>query len=82
MADCPPDPEAFTILDNLALPSPPAFLSVSGLYDVEFRLVAACRGGELCLVKRGWQAGRTIAQLDSQPVGLVRREKNIIGNTQ
>ena len=71
------DPEAFTIMDSLGLPSPPVFLSVSGLYDVEFRIVVACRSGELCVLKRGWQTAKVITALDSQPVGLVRREKNV-----
>ena len=31
------DPEAFTILDTMYLPSPPAFLAVTGLFDVDFR---------------------------------------------
>ena len=72
------DPEAFTIMDSLGLPSPPVFLNVMGLYDVEFRILVACRNGALCLLKRGWQVAKEICQLDSQPVGLLRREKNII----
>ena len=71
------DPEAFTIMDSLALPAPPVFLSVTGLYDVEYRIVVACRNGSLCVLKRGWQAARVICPLDSQPVGLIRREKSI-----
>ncbi len=31
------DPEAFTILESMGLPAPPSHVSVSGLYDVEFR---------------------------------------------
>ena len=72
------DPEAFTIMDSLGLPSAPVFLSVAGLYDVEFRIIVACRSGELCVLKRGWQTAKIICPLDSQPVGLVRREKNVI----
>ena len=33
------DPEAFTILDTMYLPSPPAFFAVTGLFDVDFRYV-------------------------------------------
>ena len=36
------------------------------------------RDGALCLLKRGWPAAKVLCQLDSQPVGLLRREKNII----
>ena len=31
------DPEAFTIMDSMGLPSQPAHISVTGLYDVDFR---------------------------------------------
>ena len=41
------DPEAFTVLGKMALVSVPVFLSVTGLYDVEFRIVAACRDGKV-----------------------------------
>ena len=71
------DPEAFTIMDSLSLPAPPVFLSVTGLYDVEYRIVVACRNGALCALKRGWQTARVICPLDSQPLGLIRREKSI-----
>lgn len=66
------DPEAFTIMDSLELPSPPVFLSVTGLYDVEFRILVTCRSGALCLLKRGWGTAKVLCQLDSQPVGLLR----------
>ena len=29
------------------------------------------------MLKRGWQTAKVITALDSQPVGLVRREKNV-----
>ena len=31
------DPEAFTIMESMAVPSPPAHLSATGLYDVDYR---------------------------------------------
>ena len=72
------DPEAFTIMDSLELPSPPVFLSVTGLYDVEFRILVTCRlpsnqsigtinlcrDGALCLLKRGWPSAKLLCQLD------------------
>ncbi|XP_023347799.1 Bardet-Biedl syndrome 1 protein homolog isoform X2 [Eurytemora carolleeae] len=72
------DPEAFTIMDSLALPSPPVFLTAAGLYDVEYRILVVCRDGSLCYLKRGWPAAKIISQLDSQAVGLIRREKNLV----
>ncbi|XP_071535409.1 BBSome complex member BBS1 [Panulirus ornatus] len=72
------DPEAFTILNSMSLPSVPVFLSVSGLYDVEYRIIVACRNGQIYTLKRGTKIGRPTAELTSQPVGLLRRDKSII----
>ncbi|XP_050689408.1 Bardet-Biedl syndrome 1 protein homolog [Eriocheir sinensis] len=72
------DPEAFTILNSMSLPSVPVFLSVTGLYDVEYRIIVACRNGQIYTLKRGTKIGRPTAELTSQPVGLIRRDKNII----
>ena len=33
-------------------PGVPVFLNVSGLYDVEYRIVAACRDGAVYTFKR------------------------------
>eukprot|EP00093_Oithona_nana_P004818 04818.XXX_23556_31986_1 [CDS] Oithona nana genome sequencing. len=75
------DPEAFTILETLYLPSPPAFFAVNGLFDVDFRIVAACRNGTICTLKRGWSQAKVITLLESQAVGLIRREKTILVGT-
>ena len=34
------------------MPAVPVFLSVSGLYDVEYRVVVACRNGTVYTLKR------------------------------
>ena len=34
------------------MPAVPVFLSVSGLYDVEYRVVVACRNGAVYTLKR------------------------------
>ncbi|KAG7165240.1 Bardet-Biedl syndrome 1-like [Homarus americanus] len=72
------DPEAFTILNSMSLSSVPVFLSVSGLYDVEYRIIVACRNGQIYTLKRGTKIGRPTVELTSQPVGLLRRDKSII----
>ncbi|XP_045616559.1 BBSome complex member BBS1 isoform X1 [Procambarus clarkii] len=72
------DPEAFTILNSMSLHSVPVFLSVSGLYDVEYRIIVACRNGQIYTLKRGTKIGRPTAELTSQPVGLLKRDKSII----
>ncbi|XP_041469808.1 Bardet-Biedl syndrome 1 protein-like [Lytechinus variegatus] len=72
------DPEAFTILTKMAVPSVPVFLSVSGLYDVEFRIIMSCRNGNVYTLKRGMKMAKLCFELNSQPVGLQRVGKNII----
>ncbi|KAG0729916.1 Bardet-Biedl syndrome 1 [Chionoecetes opilio] len=62
----------------MSLPSVPVILSVTGLYDVEYRIIVACRNGQVYTLKRGSKVGRPTAELTSQPVGLIRREKTII----
>ncbi|XP_014667462.1 PREDICTED: Bardet-Biedl syndrome 1 protein-like [Priapulus caudatus] len=72
------DPEAFTVLSMLQIPSVPVFLSVSGLFDVEFRIIAACRDGNLYTVKRDTTVVKPSAELNTQPVGMVRINKNVV----
>ncbi|XP_043188676.1 Bardet-Biedl syndrome 1 protein homolog [Amphibalanus amphitrite] len=72
------DPEAFTLLMNLHLPSVPSILTVTGMFDVEYRMLIACRNGKIYTAKRGMEEGRLTAELSSQPVGLERREKSFL----
>ena len=60
------DPEAFTILDSMVVPAPPAHLAVTGLYDVDYRIVVACRNGTICTLKRGWTEAKVLAMLETQ----------------
>ncbi|MBN3287118.1 BBS1 protein, partial [Polyodon spathula] len=45
------DPEAFTVLAKMALPSAPAFMDVTGQFDVEFRVTVACRNGNIYILR-------------------------------
>ncbi|KAJ9590443.1 hypothetical protein L9F63_016530 [Diploptera punctata] len=73
------DPEAFTILENMNLggtgnvlgAGAPVHLAATGLYDVEFRLLAACRDGSVRLVRRGWTQSRTLVQLPAHAVAMI-----------
>nr|XP_044997787.1 Bardet-Biedl syndrome 1 protein isoform X2 [Jaculus jaculus] len=77
------DPEAFTILAKMSLPSVPAFLEVSGQFDVEFRLTAACRNGNIYILRRDSKHPKYCIELSAQPVGLVRVHKIlVVGSTQ
>ena len=75
------DPEAFTILDSMVVPAPLAHLAVTGLYDVDYRIVVACRNGTICTLKRGWTEAKVLTMLETQAVGLIRREKFILVST-
>ena len=59
------DPEAFTIMESMSVPSPPAHIVATGLYDVDFRIVTACRDGALCSLKRGFPTAKVLTQLGS-----------------
>uniref|UniRef100_A0A8C6GFT6 Bardet-Biedl syndrome 1 n=1 Tax=Mus spicilegus TaxID=10103 RepID=A0A8C6GFT6_MUSSI len=77
------DPEAFTILAKMSLPSVPVFLEVSGQFDVEFRLTAACRNGSIYILRRDSKHPKYCIELSAQPVGLVRVHKVlVVGSTQ
>uniref|UniRef100_A0A7N5JL06 BBSome complex member BBS1 n=1 Tax=Ailuropoda melanoleuca TaxID=9646 RepID=A0A7N5JL06_AILME len=77
------DPEAFTILTKMSLPSVPVFLEVSGQFDVEFRLAAACRDGNIYILRRDSRRPKYCIELSAQPVGLVRVHKVlVVGSTQ
>ncbi|KAM8969326.1 Bardet-Biedl syndrome 1 protein isoform X2 [Sarcophilus harrisii] len=77
------DPEAFTVLTKMSLPSVPVFLEVSGQFDVEFWLTAACRDGNIYILRRDSKRPRYCIELSSQPVGLVRIHKTlVVGSTQ
>lgn len=75
------EPDAFTILAAMTVPSVPVLLDVSGLFDVEFRIIAACRDGCLYTLKRGYKVGRLCAELGSQCVGLQRVNNSIVVGT-
>ena len=50
----------------------PVFIEASGLFDVEYRILFACRDAHIYLIKRGYSTGRLCIQLNSHPVGLAR----------
>ncbi|XP_007431861.1 Bardet-Biedl syndrome 1 protein [Python bivittatus] len=72
------DPEAFTILSKVTIPSVPTFLDVAGQFDVEYRLTVACRNGSIYILRRDSKRPKYCIELSAQAVGLVRIQKNII----
>lgn len=59
------------------LPSVPVFIEANGLFDVEYRILFACRDANIYLIKRGYTSGRLCIQLNAHPVGLARIGSNI-----
>jgi Bardet-Biedl syndrome 1 protein len=70
------DSSALNIAQKIELDAVPSFISVLGLYDVEYRITVACRDGNIYTIKNG-QVLSTVIELETQPVGLVRYDKNI-----
>ncbi|XP_075693478.1 BBSome complex member BBS1 isoform X2 [Rhinoderma darwinii] len=75
------DPEAFTILSRVSLPSVPALLDVNGQYDIEYRITVACRNGNVYILRRDSKRPKYCIELRSPVVGMVRVQKNIIIGT-
>lgn len=72
------EPDAFTVLSHVELPSIPVFVEVNGLFDIEYRIIVSCRDAHIYTIKRGFKTARLCVQLSSQPVGLIRVNNNII----
>merc|ERR1719247_4080575 len=70
------DSSALNIATKVELDAVPSFISVLGLYEVEYRITVACRDGNIYTIKNG-QVLSTVIELETQPVGLVRFDKNI-----
>ncbi|CAD7952783.1 unnamed protein product [Amoebophrya sp. A25] len=70
------DSNALDIVQKVELESVPVFLVTSGLYEVEYRLICACRDGKVYTVKNGALLSMVI-ELETLPVGLVKIDKSI-----
>uniref|UniRef100_A0A8C8HAN1 BBSome complex member BBS1 n=1 Tax=Oncorhynchus tshawytscha TaxID=74940 RepID=A0A8C8HAN1_ONCTS len=72
------DPEAFTILSKMSVPSAPTQMDVTGQFDVEFRITVACRNGNIYILRRDSPKPKYCIELSSHPVGLVRMGKSVV----
>ena len=72
------DPEAFTVLYWIRLPNAPVFIRSTGLYDVDYRILVACRNGEVLVYKKGTTTPKFRVCLNSHPVGVERVGKSIV----
>uniref|UniRef100_A0A7S0XEZ2 Bardet-Biedl syndrome 1 N-terminal domain-containing protein n=1 Tax=Chromulina nebulosa TaxID=96789 RepID=A0A7S0XEZ2_9STRA len=76
----PIDQSNSNILCKVKLPSPPALMSVTGVFDVEWRISVACRDGMLYTIRQGDVRGTAllsgvIVDLTSQAVAMVKQDK-------
>ena len=56
-------------------------MAITGLYKVDYRIVVACRDGNIYTIKGGAKPATvlgTVIELESQPCAVVRVEKSII----
>jgi Bardet-Biedl syndrome 1 protein len=74
------DPTASTVMKQVTLPSVPVFLATHGAYDLDYRVIVACRNGSIYTLKGGEVSG-VVIELDSQPCGLLRMDKSIVVGT-
>ena len=63
------DPSATQIVCSVDLPSVPAFLAVTGEFDVEWRIVVACRDGKLYTITNGEVRGKAVVRKPVIEVG-------------
>ncbi|XP_047132073.1 Bardet-Biedl syndrome 1 protein homolog isoform X1 [Hydra vulgaris] len=71
------DTEAFTILEKMTVSSVPVFLAVTGLFDVDYRILIACRNAKVYSLKKGQSEAKLCIEMQSPIVGLERVGKNI-----
>jgi len=75
------DPTGSSIVAGVTLQGVPAMMCVSGLFDVEWRIVVACRDGRVYTVKSGDLRSKTAVvlgkaiEVETQPVALAFIDK-------
>ena len=71
------NPAGTEILKRWKLPSAPVYMAITGVKDIEFRIVCACRDGNVHSIKESGPSG-VVIELESMPCGLARQDKNIL----
>ena len=71
------DQEGRTILKRWQLPAAPVHMSVTGVKDIEFRIICACRDGNVYTIKNGEVTGNVI-ELEAMPCALCRIDKSVL----
>jgi Bardet-Biedl syndrome 1 protein len=76
----PQDPNNSVYLCKVELPSVPVLLSVSGMFDIEWRIFITCRDGRMYSIKNGDVRGTVVlvgdsVDLGAQAVAIARQDK-------
>jgi len=71
------EPSGTAIAKKWQLPSAPVHMAITGSKDIEYRIVCACRDGNVHTIKDSGPSGIVI-ELESMPCGLVRLDKSIL----
>jgi len=71
------DPAGTSVSKKWQLPSAPVYMAITGVRDIEFRIVCACRDGNVHTIKESGPSG-VVIELESMPCGLVRQDKHIL----
>jgi hypothetical protein len=69
-------PGCTSVSSSITLPAAPAIISTAGGLDAGYRVTVAARDGWLYSIKAG-ALTKTVIQLESQPVGLVRHVQGL-----
>ena len=65
------EPGGTSVQVKLQLPSAPVHIAVTGAKLIDYRIVCACRDGNVYTVKNGELSG-VVIELESLPCGIVR----------
>jgi len=69
-------PKNFAVIAKVTLPATPVFMSIQGSFEVDYRIVLACRDGCAYTIKKGVLSS-VVVELSSHAVGLERLNKVI-----
>ena len=78
----PPDPSQSMILCKIDLPAVPVSFTVTGYFDVEWRVMVSCRDGNIYCIKNGDARGTairtgTVIEPGGQPVAMIAQDRSL-----
>eukprot|EP00761_Pharyngomonas_kirbyi_P013648 gb/GECH01013677.1/.p1 GENE.gb/GECH01013677.1/~~gb/GECH01013677.1/.p1 ORF type:complete len:624 (+),score=115.66 gb/GECH01013677.1/:1-1872(+) len=69
-------PSGASVMAKAALPSAPAFLAIVGSFDVDYRIMVACRDQKVYIIKNG-ELTRAVIEVEDPVCGLVATERSV-----